>query len=224
MTAVIEFHIINIIYTLLYLISNRPYNHRKILCRNINFSLTSCSNQDMAQHKAKEKTPTWYSSEKQKPSEVGWSSWRASFKCQNGPVWSARKWVVKVEHQPRSIGNSRLRSSTKQKCAGDGNGSRIPKRNRKVLLCQAETELPVSLSLNSTITETSKDVNINKMGLFRYISNERKAKGKLLNGMGNLNEDTKNAEVLDAFFVSVFSNELCLQDTLIPVITRRRSN
>jgi len=53
-------------------------------------------------------------------------------------------------------------------------------------------------------------VNINKMSLFRYISNERKAKGKLLNGMGNLNEDTKNAEVLDAFFVSVFSNELCL--------------
>lgn len=62
------------------------------------------------------------------------------------------------------------------------------------------------------------------MGLFWYISNERKAKGKLLNGMENLNEDTKKAEVLDSFFVSDFSSELCFQDTLIPVITGQRLN
>lgn len=59
-------------------------------------------------------------------------------------------------------------------------------------------EFPVSLSLSLTITETSKDVKI-KMGLFWYISNERKTKGKLLNRMGNLKEDTKKAEVLDSF-------------------------
>lgn len=156
MKTVIEFHITNIIYTLLYLISNRPYNHRKILCWNINFSLTSYSTvKDVAQHKAKEKTSIWCSSEKQKPSETGWSLWRASLKCQNGAVWSAGKWVVKVKHQLHLIGDSRLRSSTKQKCARDGNGDRLPKRKRKVLLGQVGMEFPVRLSLSSTITETS---------------------------------------------------------------------
>ncbi|CAM5103935.1 unnamed protein product [Natator depressus] len=71
--------------------------------------------------------------------------------------------------------------------------------------------------------QLARDVKSNKKGFFRYVGNKKKAKesvGPLLNEGGNLvTEDVQKANVLNAFFASVFTNKVSSQTAALGITT-----
>ncbi|CAM5102191.1 unnamed protein product [Natator depressus] len=69
--------------------------------------------------------------------------------------------------------------------------------------------------------QLARDVKSNKKGFFRYVGNKKKAKesvGPLLNEGGNLvTEDVEKANVLNAFFPSVFTNKVSSQTAALGI-------
>ncbi|CAM5084405.1 unnamed protein product [Natator depressus] len=67
--------------------------------------------------------------------------------------------------------------------------------------------------------QLARDVKSNKKGFFRYVGNKKKVKesvGPLLNEGGNLvTEDVERANVLNAFFASIFTNKVSSQTTAL---------
>ncbi|CAM5131267.1 unnamed protein product [Natator depressus] len=67
--------------------------------------------------------------------------------------------------------------------------------------------------------QLARDVKSNKKGFFRYVSNKKKVKesvGPFLDEGGNLvTEDVEKANVLNAFFASVFTNKVSSQTTAL---------
>ena len=66
----------------------------------------------------------------------------------------------------------------------------------------------------------ARDVKDNKKGFYKYIGNKRKTRenvGPLLNKTRDLvTQDIEQAEVLTAFFVSVFTSKTGLQGSQVP--------
>ncbi|CAM5153463.1 unnamed protein product [Eretmochelys imbricata] len=71
--------------------------------------------------------------------------------------------------------------------------------------------------------QLARDVKSNKKGFFRYVGNKKKAKesvGPLLNEGGNLvTENVEKANVLNAFFASVFTNKVSSQTAALGITT-----
>ncbi|CAM4662903.1 unnamed protein product [Caretta caretta] len=127
---------------------------------------------------------------------------RKNSKYGRRPAWLNSEILADLKHK-KAYKKWKIGQMTREECKNIAQACRSEIRKAKSHL---ELQLP-------------RDVKSNKKGFFRYVNNKKKVKesvGPLLNEGGNLvTEDVEKANVLSAFFASVFTNKVSSQTTAL---------
>ncbi|CAM5148805.1 unnamed protein product [Eretmochelys imbricata] len=119
------------------------------------------------------------------------------------PAWLNSEILADLKHKKEAYKKWKIGQMTRDEYKNIARACRSEIRKAKSLL---ELQL-------------ATDVKSNKKGFFRYISNKKEVKESvrpLLNEGGNLvTEDVEKANVLNAFFASVFTNKVSSQTTAL---------
>ncbi|CAM4668918.1 unnamed protein product [Lepidochelys kempii] len=128
---------------------------------------------------------------------------RKNSKYGRRPAWLSSEILADLKHKKEAYKKWKTGQMTREEYKNIA-------RTRRSEIRKAKSHLELQLA---------RDVKSNKKGFFRYVSNEKKVKenvGPLLNEGGNLvTEDVEKANVLNAFFASVFTNEVSSQTTAL---------
>ncbi|CAM5073417.1 unnamed protein product [Natator depressus] len=124
---------------------------------------------------------------------------RKNSKYGRRPAWLNSEILADLKHKKEAYKKWKIRQMTREEYKNIARACRNEIR-------RAKSHLELQLA---------RDVKSNKKGFFRYVGNKKKAKesvGSLLNEGGNLvTEDVEKANVLNAFFASVFTNKVSSQ-------------
>ncbi|CAM5172065.1 unnamed protein product [Eretmochelys imbricata] len=132
---------------------------------------------------------------------------RKNSKYSRRPAWLNGEILADLKHKKEAYKKWKVGHMTREEYKNIARASRNEIR-------RAKSHLELHLA---------RDVKSNKKGFFRYVGNKKKAKesvGPLMNEGGNLvTEDVEKANVLNAFFASVFTNKVSSQTAVLGITT-----